>query len=247
MKSSKSDAFFTPRWQAPNTIGALQTMRSGGFSESVYDSFNLGNHVDDAPDAVAKNRALLDAQLPAPARYVNQVHGTHIHIVLDDHSDTLVDADGQFTACKNVPLAIMTADCLPVLLASDDGKEIAALHCGWRSLAGGIIEKALPMFSASPANICAWLGPAIGSSAFEVGAEVRSAFIAHNPEHVCAFKATTDKYLADLPMLAKQKLTHLGVTAIDDAAQCTYTLNERYFSYRRDGQTGRMASVIWRK
>ncbi len=246
-----NSSVFTPTWPAAALaaaqVGALQTTRQGGVSQGVYQGFNLGYHVGDDNALVAQNRALLNACLPAPAHYVLQVHGTHIHIVSDQSDTSHIEADGLFTRCAQTPLAIMTADCLPVLLASDDGEEIAALHCGWRSLQGGIIEKAIPLFNAPAAKISAWLGPAIGPLAFEVGAEVKAQFLALDSAHDLAFKPHGDKFLANLPLLATQKLQGLGVTAIADAQQCTYSLAEQYFSYRRDGQTGRMASVIWRK
>ncbi|WP_325050600.1 peptidoglycan editing factor PgeF [Pseudoalteromonas sp. T1lg48] len=244
-------SMFEPTWHAtahaPAQVGALQTIRQGGVSLGQYQGFNLGYHVGDDPSHVAQNRDLLNAHLPAPAHFVQQVHGTHIHTLVDRSDTAHIEADGLFTRCTQTPLAIMTADCLPVLLASDDGREIAALHCGWRSLQGGIIEKAIPLFNAPAAKISAWLGPAIGPNAFEVGAEVKAQFLALDSAHELAFKAHGDKFLADLPLLATQKLQRLGLTAITNANQCTHSLPERFFSYRRDGQTGRMASVIWRK
>ncbi|MBS3796239.1 peptidoglycan editing factor PgeF [Pseudoalteromonas sp. BDTF-M6] len=253
-KTIKS-SLFEPNWpaaaptvtNAPAQVGALQSTRQGGVSLGQYQGFNLGEHVGDDTSHVAQNRALLNAHLPAPAHFVQQVHGIHIHTLVDNSDTAHIEADGLFTRCAHTPLAIMTADCLPVLLASDDGEEIAALHCGWRSLQGGIIEKAIPLFHSPAAKISAWLGPAIGPKAFEVGAEVRAQFLALDGAHEAAFKAHGEKFLADLSLLATQKLQGLGVTSIADAQQCTYSLAEQYFSYRRDGQTGRMASVIWRK
>ena len=247
MKSSKSSALFTPRWQVAANVGALQSTRCGGASESPYDSFNLGNHVGDEPKKVGVNRATLNNFLPASAHFVQQVHGTHIHTVREGECTEHIQADGLFTNTSHRPLAIMTADCLPVLLASDDGTEIAALHCGWRSLAGGIIERAVPLFNAKPQSISAWLGPAIGPLAFEVGAEVNAQFIALDKRHGDAFTATGDKFLADLPLIATQKLHSLGVVSVSHQQECTYSQGDKYFSYRRDGQTGRMATVIWRK
>ncbi|MEO2266353.1 peptidoglycan editing factor PgeF [Pseudoalteromonas sp. YIC-656] len=247
MKSSSHSSMFVPNWQSPANVGACQSTRCEGASLAPYSSFNLGLHVGDDPLKVLKNRAHLDSLLPNPARYVQQVHGTDIHIVNDESSTDTVIADGLFTNLVGQPLAIMTADCLPVLLASKDGTEVAALHCGWRSLAGGIIEKALPLFQSKPSLIAAWLGPAIGPMAFEVGVEVRAQFLASSAEHELAFKKHRDKYLADLALIATQKLNRLGVKAVSNQSECTYTLNDKYFSYRRDGETGRMASVIWRK
>lgn len=242
-------AWFEPHWSAPTSIGALQSTRLQGASTAPFASFNLGEHVGDDPGAVAQNRQLLNQQLPNPALYVNQVHGTDIlNLKASTTRNTLHDADGIFTRLYEQPIAIMTADCLPVLLASDDGEEIAALHCGWRSLAGGIIEKALPLFSVPSAHIHAWLGPAIGKQAFEVGSEVKEQFCALDSAHIDAFSAQqNDKYLADLALIARQKLAHLGVMQVSSCEHCTFQSSEQYFSYRRDGQTGRMASVIWRK
>lgn len=241
-------AWFKPQWSAPASVGALQSTRTQGASTAPFASFNLGEHVGDDPSAVAQNRQLLNQQLPNPAFYVNQVHGTEIlNLTASTAHNVLYDADGIFTSMTEQPIAIMTADCLPVLLASDDGEEIAALHCGWRSLAGGIIEKALPLFSAPSAHIHAWLGPAIGKQAFEVGSEVKNQFCALSAEHNDAFCAQpNDKYMADLALIAKQKLAHLGVAHVTHSEHCTYLQADAYFSYRRDGQTGRMASVIWR-
>ncbi len=234
-------------WPLPANVGACQTTRCQGASLAPYNSFNLGQHVGDDPLNVTKNRAHLDSFLPHPAFYVEQVHGTDIHIVTDTSPTDIIKADGLFTRQTGLPLAIMTADCLPVLLASADGREVAALHCGWRSLVGGIIEKALPLFQSFPSSITAWLGPAIGPNAFEVGAEVKAQFVAENAEHEAAFTEYNNKYLADLGFIATQKLTRLGVRTVSHQNECTYTLKEKYFSYRRDGETGRMASVIWRK
>lgn len=241
-------SFYTPTWGADESlVGVLQSTRQGGHSQGVYRSLNVGLHVGDEESLVLANRAVLNNQLPRPACYVNQVHGTHIHGVTQYSEQLRIEADGLFTRLAKQPLAIMTADCLPLLLASQDGAEVAALHCGWRSLVGGIIERALPLFNTPAKDIHAWLGPAIGPSAFAVGNEVKSQFCAHSGDYQQGFTAHGDKFLANLPLLAELALNRAGVSNVTKAQACTYTLADTYFSYRRDGQTGRMASVIWRK
>jgi len=241
--------YLTPTWQAPNNIGALNTTRKGGESQPPFASLNLGLHVGDNVNAVNANRAKLNAQLPAAPIWLNQIHSSDV-INVDEHFDNtrLHDGDALFTRIKNQPLAIMTADCLPILLASRCGTEIAAIHGGWRGLAANIIACTLAQFSVARADIIAWLGPAIGASQFEVGDEVKSAFVAQHPSHHNAFVAEPhNKFMADIYSIAKQQLNLLGVSSVAGGEYCTVIQPELFFSYRRDGQTGRMASVIWRK
>ena len=237
----------TPAWTAPNTVSALSTTRKGGVSVAPFDSFNVGLHVGDDEQAVLANRALLTNQLPNPAVWLNQTHSSDV-IVIDEESDLseLRSADALYTRLVNQPLAIMTADCLPVLLCSISGDEVAAVHGGWRGLAQGILANTVSHFQAPASDIIVWLGPAIGPLQFEVGQEVKECFCSQNPVHQQAFTAKHEKYMADIYLLARQQLAQLGVVKIHGGEHCTVTEKSQFFSYRRDGQTGRMASLIWR-
>ena len=237
----------TPAWTAPNTVSALSTTRKGGVSVAPFDSFNVGLHVGDDEQAVLANRALLTNQLPNPAVWLNQTHSSDV-VVIDEESDlSLVrSADALYTRLVKQPLAIMTADCLPVLLCSSSGDEVAAVHGGWRGLAKGILANTVSHFQAPASDIIVWLGPAIGPLQFEVGQEVKECFCSQNPVHQQAFTAKHEKYMADIYLLARQQLAQLGVVKIHGGEHCTVTEKSQFFSYRRDGQTGRMASLIWR-
>lgn len=238
-----------PTWQVPSNIGALSTIRKGGDSLPPYASLNLGLHVGDNPSTVNCNRALLTSQLPASPIWLNQVHSADV-INVDEHFDKhrLYDGDALFTAQKNQPLAIMTADCLPILLTTRCGSEVAAIHGGWRGLAAGIIKNTLAQFSVDRANIIAWLGPAIGAKHFEIGSEVKAIFEAEHKSHQTAFVTKpNNKFMADIYSIAKQQLNLLGVNDVTGGEYCTVSQPELFFSYRRDGQTGRMATVVWRK
>ena len=237
----------TPAWTAPNTVSALSTIRQGGVSVAPFDSFNVGLHVGDDEQAVLANRALLTNQLPNPAVWLNQTHSSDV-IVIDEKSDLsqVRAADALYTRLIKQPLAIMTADCLPVLLCSSSGDEVAAVHGGWRGLAQAILANTVSHFQAPENDIIAWLGPAIGPSQFEVGQDVKDSFCLQNPVHQQAFTAKHEKYMADIYLLARQQLAQLGVVKIYGGEYCTVTDKSQFFSYRRDGQTGRMASLIWR-
>lgn len=237
----------TPAWTAPNTVSALSTIRQGGVSVAPFDSFNVGLHVGDDEQAVLANRALLTNQLPNPAVWLNQTHSSDV-IVIDEKSDLsqVRAADALYTRLVKQPLAIMTADCLPVLLCSSSGDEVAAVHGGWRGLAQAILANTVSHFQAPANDIIAWLGPAIGPSQFEVGQDVKDSFCLQNPVHQQAFTAKHEKYMADIYLLARQQLAQLGVVKIHGGEHCTVTDKSQFFSYRRDGQTGRMASLIWR-
>ncbi|MFY8283547.1 peptidoglycan editing factor PgeF [Pseudoalteromonas sp. SSMSWG5] len=237
----------TPAWTAPKTVSALSTTRQGGVSVAPFDSFNMGLHVGDDEQAVLVNRALLTNQLPNPAVWLNQTHSSEV-VVIDERSELseLPSADALYTRLVKQPLVIMTADCLPVLFCSASGNEVAAAHGGWRGLAQGILANTVAHFKAKPSEIIVWLGPAIGPSQFEVGPEVKECFCELNPEHQSAFKVKGNKYLADIYLLARQQLTQLGVINVYGGEHCTVTDKSQFFSYRRDGQTGRMASLIWR-
>ncbi|MCH8501858.1 MAG: peptidoglycan editing factor PgeF [Aliidiomarina sp.] len=237
----------TPQLNTITGVRAFSTTRHGGVSAAPFASLNLGSHVGDLPAAVQKNRQRLVQALKLPHEpcWLNQVHeNTVVRLMSGACADT-PEADASYTNVKGTVLAIQTADCLPILLAADDGSEIAAIHSGWRSLAAGIIRATLEQFSSSPQRIHAWLGPAIGSEHFEVGDDVRSAMLDLNTEHESAFKPYGEKYLADLTAIASQTLRSLGVNTIEASQICTYANAEDYFSFRRDGQTGRMASLIW--
>lgn len=236
----------TAGWPAPARVRTLVTTRDGGVSLAPYASLNLGQHVGDDPAAVAENRARLRACLPAEPFWLNQVHGIGVQEACADAPDVPPDADAGFTRQPGVVCAVMTADCLPVLLTDRSGSVVAAAHAGWRGLCNGIIEATIARMAVPASDILAWLGPAIGPDAFEVGPEVRAAFMAHDPTAASAFAAIPDgKYLADIYLLARQRLNACGVTEVHGGDACTVTERERYFSYRRDGRTGRMASLIW--
>jgi YfiH family protein len=233
----------------------LSTLRVGGSSRAPYASLNLGGHVGDAAIAVAKNRRSLReaAGLPNEPCWLSQVHGTR---VADLDADSMGgEADAAVTSEPGRVCAILTADCLPVLLAAAAGGRVAAAHAGWRGLAAGVIEAAVQAMGVTPQDLLAWLGPAIGPRHFEVGAEVREAFLKEDPGAGMAFTASTrggvgelgggERYRADIYSLARRRLERLGVERIYGGGDCTYSSAERYFSYRRDGQTGRQASLIW--
>ncbi len=234
-----------PDWPAPANVRAVVTTRPGGVSLAPYDSFNLALHVGDDPAAVVENRARLRDRLQQPEPlWLRQVHG--IRVVAADQASAEPEADGSFSARAGAVCAVLTADCLPVLLCDRQGSRVAALHAGWRGLANGIIEAGVSALQARPSDLLAWLGPAIGPEQFEVGAEVRAAFMAVDPGAEAAFRPhISGKFLADIYRLARLRLTALGVTAIHGGDFCTVSDARRFYSYRRDGVTGRMASLIW--
>ncbi|QLI80706.1 peptidoglycan editing factor PgeF [Chitinibacter fontanus] len=240
---------FTPDWPAPAKVKALQTTRNGfaanhGFSLPPFSRFNLGSHVSDLPEHVAANRALLAQALPQAPAWLNQVHG--IAVVDAANVTSPVDADASYTRSRGVVSVVMTADCLPLLFCDRAGTVVASAHAGWRGLCNGVIEATISKMTCPADEILVWLGPAIGPNEFEVGDEVRAAFNAHDAAASLAFKAKAEgKWLADIYLLARQRLHTLGITAIYGGDQCTVTQAETYFSYRRDGQTGRLASLIW--
>lgn len=244
--------FIQPNWPAPANVKALQTTRQGGVSQGSYASLNLAEHVNDDAIAVAHNRQLLSPYLPSEPVWVNQVHG--IEVIDAAKSGCLDDADGSFTTQKSVVCVTMTADCLPVLLCDNAGAVVAAVHAGWRGLCDGVIEAAIRKMlmqsnAVLPSNILVWLGPSIGPNTFEVGAEVREQFMQKDSQAESAFKPHADKWLCDIHTIAKQRLNNLGVTQIYGSSInedfCTYTDEARFFSFRRDNLTGRMASLIW--
>jgi len=239
---NKSDLII-PDWPAPSNVHAIQTTRQGGFSEAPFESLNLGAHVQDHLITVVKNRQLLNQFVPTEPVWLNQVHGTKV--VDAALSSCIQDADASFTRQSNVVCVTMTADCLPVLLCDKQGTAVAAIHAGWRSLCNGVIENAVLTMGLKAEDLLAWLGPAIGPDAFEVGAEVRQSFIEKDTNATQAFQPNADKWLANLYLLATQRLNNVGIKAIYGGGDCTYSFPERYFSFRRDGMTGRMATMIW--
>jgi YfiH family protein len=237
---------FVPDWPLPAGVRAASTTRLGGVSVGPYRGFNLGDHVGDDPRAVAANRAALAMllNLPAPPAWLSQVHGCAV-AGPDDPPGS--EADARYADRVGLVCAVLTADCLPVLLCSDDGREVAAVHCGWRGLAAGILGRAVGRFAAAPASLSAWLGPAIGPVAFEVGSEVRARFLGADAGAAACFAAACgDRWAANLYGLARRALARAGVRRVQGGEDCTVSEAERYFSYRRDGVTGRMASLIWR-
>lgn len=241
----KPETFIVPDWPAPPNVHALVTTRAGGVSVGPYASLNLGDHVGDDPAAVAANRALLRRQLPAEPVWLRQVHG--IRCVDAATAAAGEEADAAFARAPNVVCAVLTADCLPLLLCDAGGSAVAAVHAGWRGLAAGVVESAVAALGVPGHDLIAWLGPAIGPASFEVGDEVRAAFLAHDQAAAAAFAPHgAGKWLCDIPLLARQRLAGLGVRRLASAEFCTVRDRERFFSFRRDGATGRMASLIWR-
>jgi len=242
-----SASFFTPDWPAPANVRALQTTRVGGVSKETFSSFNLGDHVGDHPEWVSANRVLLTHGIAAHPVWLEQVHGTN---VIDASAYVLANetprADAAFSRKAGVACVVMTADCLPVFLCDDLGTVVAVAHAGWRGLLAGVLEETVAAMGVSGANLLAYLGPAIGPKAFEVGEEVRSAFVAHHEEGQTAFISSVQgKWLADIYLLARQRLKRMGVQRVYGGTFCTFTEPGRFFSFRRDGKTGRMASLIW--
>jgi polyphenol oxidase len=233
-----------PDWPAPPPVRAIVTTRSGGVSRPPYDSLNLGVAVGDDPESVRENRARLRSSLPAEPRWLRQVHGSHI---VDGATVTsLVEADGSFATRPGVVCVVQMADCMPVLFADRAGTRVAAAHAGWRGLAGDVLGTAVRALDTDPAMLIAWMGPAIGPSAFEVGDDVRDAFVDHAAEASGAFVPHgSGKWLADLFMLARQRLAALGVGAVHGGGLCTVGDPRRFFSHRRDRVSGRMAAAIW--
>jgi len=238
------DHCIIPGWPAPGNVRALQTTRTGGFSAAPYGSFNLGDHVGDVPLAVARNRMLLNTLLPSEPVWLNQVHGT---VVADaDMASCLPHADACIARHRNAVCVVMTADCLPVLLCDTQGGVVGAAHAGWKGLAVGVIEATVRAMDVAPQKLMAWLGPAISQQAFEVGDEVRALFVDADPQAAAAFvPGLPGKWFADIYVLARLRLNALGITNIYGGDHCTYRESERFFSYRRNGVTGRMGTFIW--
>lgn len=242
-----------PSWPAPACVRAYVTERSGGVSSGAYASLNLAQHVGDAPIAVAENRARLQNRLslPSPPRWLNQVHGIAVHDI--DQADrvstgdtSLPTADAAVTRRPGVVCCVMTADCLPIFLCDRAGKAVGLAHAGWRGLAAGVVAATVNAMNIDPANLLAYLGPAISAAAFEVGPEVRDAFIAQDSNAAEAFCANDrGRWQADLYLLARQALKTVGVSVVYGGEACTFTDTKCFFSHRRSAPCGRMASLIW--
>jgi len=236
--------WIVPEWPAPRGVRALITTRAGGVSGGAYAGLNLGLRSGDDTETVVRNRASLRQSLPAEPNWLRQVHGTTV--VEAGGVRGSPEADAAFTRRSGAVCAVLTADCLPVLLCDEQGTVVAAAHAGWRGLCAGVLEQTLRAMDRPPAALLAYLGPAIGPAAYEVGAEVRQAFVDADPESEAAFApGKPGKFYADLYALARRRLVRSGVARVYGGGYCTYTECERFYSYRRDGATGRMASLIW--
>jgi YfiH family protein len=244
-------SWLTPKWPAPVGVRVVSTLRSGGASTAPYASLNLGDHVGDVAANVRDNRRrlVIAAEVPTQPVWLRQEHGSTV-ADLDatdlDAAGGLGPADAAFTRRQGRVCAILTADCLPIVLAAESGDLVAAAHAGWRGLAGGVVEATLNAMGVPPERLLAWLGPAIGPQHFEVGAEVREALLAADAGAVAAFVPNArGRFMADLGLLARRRLGALGVRRIYGGGICTYAEGDKYFSHRRDGVTGRHATLIW--
>ncbi|QVM97518.1 peptidoglycan editing factor PgeF [Pseudomonas sp. SORT22] len=241
--SELTQALLFPDWPAPARVRACVTTRSGGVSLPPYESFNLGDHVGDAPAAVAENRRRLTAEFGIQPAWLKQVHGV---VVADADPGVIAEADASYSDTPGIACTVMTADCLPVLFCDRAGTRVAAAHAGWRGLANGVLEATLKRLALPPEEVLVWLGPAIGPQAFEVGLEVRDAFTTVHPETAQAFVpgAQPGKLMADIYQLARLRLAARGVNAVYGGGLCTVS-DPRFYSYRRTPQGGRFASLVW--
>ncbi|MCY1289039.1 Polyphenol oxidase [compost metagenome] len=238
-----ADDWIVPDWPAPARVRACVTTRAGGVSQGPFASFNLAEHVDDDPTAVAENRRRLTAALGCRPAWLRQVHG--IQVAVADPA-RVAEADASWTATPGVACTVMTADCLPALFCNRAGTRVAAAHAGWRGLANGVLEATLDALGVAADEVLVWLGPAIGAQAFEVGGEVREAFVGWQPETAQAFVASANpgKFVADIYALARIRLAARGVAAVYGGGFCTVG-DPRFYSYRRAARTGRFASLVW--
>ena len=251
--------WIVPDWPAPAAVRAVSTTRQGGFSSGAWSSLNLGLRCSDDPAAVRRNRSMLRSYLPAEPCWLAQEHGVTVfrhprsggrrenagESAGLDPGSTEPAADAQVAWLPGQVCAVLGADCLPVLLCNDAGTVVAAAHAGWRGLAAGVLEQTVLNMGEPPHRLMAWMGPAIGPSAFEVGIEVRAAFLRQDERAAAAFVPRGERWLLDLYAVARQRLERAGVSAISGGDFCTYTDPGRFFSYRRDGVTGRMATLVW--
>ncbi len=248
--------FIRPDWPAPASVRAFCTTRTGGHSSGAWSSFNLGAACGDRAVDVAENRKLLRRELPAEPLWLKQVHGTRVlradeygagpHPVAGSEPPA---ADACVAGVDKQVCVVLTADCLPVLLCNQAGTRVAAVHAGWRGLVAGVLENAVQAMETQPGQLMAWMGPAIGPAVYQVGGEVREAFITAEPEDAAAFTvqqhADGDRWLLDLYRAARRRLNAAGVPGVYGGGLCTHTDRQRFYSYRRDAVTGRMASLIW--
>jgi len=236
--------WMSAEWPAPAHVRTCITTRRGGCSQGVWKGFNLGDHVGDDPAHVAANRAELERVLGCQPAWLTQVHGTE---VCKADPTQVLEADASWTDQPGIACTIMTADCLPVLFSDREGSRVAAAHAGWRGLLDGVLEQTVRRLGGSASELLVWLGPAIGPAAFEVGPEVRDAFIKADARAASAFAPAEREghWFADLYQLARQRLADVGVRQVYGGEECTWSDAARFFSYRRDGQTGRFASLIW--
>ncbi|OGA37782.1 MAG: hypothetical protein A3G24_06530 [Betaproteobacteria bacterium RIFCSPLOWO2_12_FULL_62_13] len=236
--------WIVPDWPAPTNVKAVITTRSGGVSRGPFASFNLDLRVGDDPEAVATNRGRLCGVLPQAPKWLKQVHGATV--VPADGIESPPQADASIARQAGTVCAVMIADCLPVLFTDRAGMLVAAAHAGWRGLSRGIIENTVRGIGRAPADLLAYLGPAIGPQAFEVGADVRTAFVEQDARAEFAFApCRPGQWLADIYVLARHALARAGVTQVYGGGLCTVSDSRRFFSYRRDGTTGRMGALIW--
>jgi len=244
-----SPEWITPEWPAPARVKAAATLRAGGVSEGAFASLNLGAHVGDDAKAVAENRRLLRAalQLPAEPTWLNQVHGTAVVAAATiEAAAPRPAADASVAFGSGAVCVVLTADCLPVLFCDRAGTRVAAAHAGWRGLVGGVLAETIKALNIPASELLAWLGPAIEQSAFEVGPEVREQFVARDPNNASAFATNArGRWQADLYQLARNELARLGVTSVHGGGFECFADSERFFSYRRDPRTGRMATLVW--
>jgi polyphenol oxidase len=250
--ASPGPAWLRPDWPVPERVRAVFTLRGGGVSEAPYATLNVGAHVQDAPQAVAENRRRIASRfdLPSEPAWLTQVHGAQV-LRLGAQLAANLEADAVVTGQAGRVCVIQVADCLPVLFAAGDGSVVGAAHVGWRGLAAGVLEATIAAMGLPPGQLRAWIGPGIGADHFEVGADVRDSLVgaagaAAMAEVKAAFTANArGRWQCDLVALARQRLVACGLTAIHGGQWCTFSVAERFFSYRRDGRTGRMAALIW--
>ena len=247
--------WIVPAWPAANCVQSFSTTRNGGVSRGPYATLNLGfgstqRATRDSPDAIAENRLRVAAFLPSPPIWLDQTHGADVAIVDRTNADVLrADppfVDAAITREPGAVLTILAADCLPIVLAARDGSAVGIAHAGWRGLARGVVDNAIDAMQVAPGDVVAWLGPAIGPTAFEVGADVRSAFVERDAAAGASFRPKSEgKWLADLYSLARLRLERAGVRNVHGGGYCTHDDAARFFSYRRDRETGRMATFAW--
>jgi purine-nucleoside/S-methyl-5'-thioadenosine phosphorylase / adenosine deaminase len=238
----------TPEWSAPRAVRAGFTLRGGGVSAAPFDTLNVGAHVGDSAAAVSENRRRVRQllRLPEEPAWLEQVHGTAVADLDARDAARVSTADAVVTREKGRVCVVQVADCLPVLLAARNASAVAVAHAGWRGLAAGVLEATVTKLGMAPVELTAWLGPAISARHFEVGGEVRAAFLAHDPDAAGAFAVNAHgRWQCDLLALARRRLAALGVSEVCGGSWCTYAEPARFFSFRRDGRCGRMAALIW--